>query len=198
MHILNRTYTASEVSELTGATVKNLANWADRGLILVANEGEIGRGTTREYSWFTLIQTACAVAIMDLGFSSPQEAFTAALRFAHFAPGSSGWVGGEVKDQPVRYPGLPYHPMRGVTIFYSAGDAGAVLLHRIWNNEPFADGYFELHERLRGARGHIALNVTEIFKEICGRLGKDYRHVLDDAYRGKDAAVNWTRPGQGD
>lgn len=198
MDILNRTYTASEVSELTGATVKNLANWADRGLIHVANEGETGRGTTREYSWFTLMQTACAVAIMDLGFSSPQDAFAAALRFAHFSSGSSGWVGGEVEDQPVRFPGLPFHPLRGVTMFYVAGERGAVLLHRIWNNESFADGYFKLNEQLRGARGHIALNVTEIFEEICRRLGEDYRRVLDDAYRGKDAAVTWNRPGQGD
>lgn len=83
-------------------------------------------------------------------------------------------------------------------MFYVAGDHSAVLLHRIWNKEPFSDGYFELDRRLRGARGHIALNVTEVFKAVCARLGVDYRLVLDDAYRGQDDAVNWLQPGQGD
>lgn len=198
MDILNRTYTASEVADLTGVTVKNLANWADRGLVPVANEGAVGRGLTREYSWFTLMQTACAAAIMDLGFTSPQEALTAALHFAHIGKGQSGWIGEPASDRAVRHPGLPFHHMRGVTMFYVAGDRSDVLLHRIWNKEPFADGFFKLKERLAGARGHVALNVSEIFEEVCRRLGEDYRLVLDAAYQGHDDAVNWRHPGQED
>lgn len=87
--------------------------------------------------------------------------------------------------------------MRGITMLYIAGDRAEILLHRIWNKEPFAKGYFELQSAL-GDRGHIALNVTEIFKAICERLGVDYRMVLNDAYRGHDSAVNWQRPGEGE
>lgn len=197
MNILDRNYDTGQLATLTGATVKSLANWADRGLIRVANEGATGRGTSRQYSWFTLMQTACATAIMDLGISSPQDAFNAAAQFAHLGNGQSGWVGEPASDQAVRWPGLPFHHMRGITMFYTAGSAGAVLLHRIWNKEPFSDGYFSLQNRLHGAKGHIALNVSEIFKEVCGGLNVDYRVALDGAYRGHDEAVNWRSPGQG-
>lgn len=198
MDILNRTYTTAEMADLTGATTKQIANWADRGLIAVANEGETGKGFTREYSWFTLMQSACAMAIMELGFNSPQEALTAAMHFAHIGKGQSGWVGEPAADRAVRHPGLPFHHMRGVTMLYVADQNSVVLLHRIWNNEPFADGYSKLNQHLHGARGHLALNVSEIFNEVCRRLGADYRHVLDAAYRGHDDAVNWRRPGEAD
>ena len=194
MDILNRTYTTAEIAELVGVSVKDLANWADRGLIRPVNES-IGRGRSREYSWFTLIQIACGVAIMELGFSSPKEALAAALRFAHISSGGSGWVGSEQEGQPIRYPGLPFHHMRGVTMFYVSGERGAVLLHRIWDKELFSDGHFKLERLLNGARGYIALNVSEIFEDLCARLGEDYRNVLDRAYAGKDEAVNWTAAG---
>lgn len=197
MHILNRTYTAQDVSEVTDIPSKSIANWADRGLIVPINSDDLGRGRAREYSWNTLMQIVCAAAIMELGFTSPKDALTAAMRFALIGKGPSYWVGEPATDQAVRLPGLPFHHMRGITMLYTAKDEGAVLLHRIWNNELFADGYFSLREQLRGVRAHIALDMTGIFKSVCERLGEDYRLVMDDAYRGQDEAVNWKQPGQG-
>lgn len=198
MNDLPKIFSVADVAQLCGTSVKNVSNWTDRGLIRIANEADPGKGRWREYSWFTLMQTACAVAIMELGVSSPQDAFNAAAHFAHMGKGPTGWVGEQPKDQAVRYPGLPFHHMRGVTMLYVAGGQSAVLLHRIWNKEPFSDGYFKLQSQLRGARGHIALDVTEIFKEVCTRLRVDFRIALDEAYRGQDSAVNWQKPGQGD
>ncbi|MFV0409961.1 MAG: hypothetical protein ACK5LJ_09800 [Paracoccus sp. (in: a-proteobacteria)] len=198
MDIFNKDYTTQEVADATGTTVKNMANWADRGLIKSKNKDDIGRGRTRTYSWFTLMQVACATAIMELGINSPKDAFEAAARFAHTGTGQSGWVGEAPQDKAVRWPGLPFHHMRGITMLYLSGQHSAVLLHRIWNKEAFSEGYFRLQDRLGGARGHIALNLTEIFQEVCRRLNTDYRVALDDAYRGEDGAVNWQRPGQGD
>lgn len=197
MIILNRAYTAQEVSEVLGVPAKNISNWASRGFFTPINKDDLGKGRAREYSWHTLMQIACASAIMELGFSSPQDAFMAASHFAHVGKGQSEGAGQPSADQAVRWPGLPFHHMRGVTMFYFAGNASAVLLHRIWNNEPFKDGYHEVRDRLRGYRAHIALDMTEIFKAVCHRLSVDYRFVLDDAYRGHDVAVNWQRPGQG-
>lgn len=197
MSLLPESYTAAEVAALCGTTTKNISNWTDRGLIHTASAADPGRGRSRDYSWFTLMQTACAVAIMDLGVSSPQDAFQAAAHFAHIGKGQSGWVGEAPANQAVRWPGLPFHHMRGITMLYIAGNEAAILLHRIWNKEPFADSYFKLRDQLHGARSHISLDVTEIFKAICGRLGLDFRVVLDDAYRGHDSAVNWRQPGEG-
>lgn len=197
MYILNRTYTAQDVSEVADIPAKNIANWADRSLIIPINSDDLGKGRAREYSWNTLMQTVCAAEFMELGFSSPKDALTVALHFAHFGKGQSGWVGEPAADRAIRLPGLPFHHMRGITMFYIAKDQSAILLHRIWNKEPFADGYFRLRDQLRGARAHIALDMTEIFKAVCQRLGEDYRVVLDDAYRGQDEAVTWQQPGQG-
>lgn len=197
MDIFNKSYTAQEIAEVTGTTVKNMANWADRGLIVSVNKDEVGRGKARTYSWFMLMQVACATAIMDLGSDSPKNAFDAAAHFAHFGKGQSGWVGEPPTDRAVRWPGLPFHHMRGITMLYIAGQNSTVRLHRIWNKEPFSESYFQLEDDLRQSRGHIALNVSEIFKEVCGRLGADYRVALDDAYRGQDEAVNWRSPGGG-
>ncbi|MFO1139163.1 MAG: hypothetical protein U1E41_08820 [Paracoccus sp. (in: a-proteobacteria)] len=197
MDIFNKSYTAKEIAEATGTTVKDMANWADRSHIISQNENEVGRGKSRTYSWFTLMQVACATAIMGLGFNSPKDAFEAAARFAHIGNGKSGWVGEPETSQAVRWPGLPFHHMRGITMMYIAGQQATVMLHRIWNDEPFDEGYYRLKDELHDTRGHIALNVTEIFKEVCHRLGVDYRVALDDAYRGEDDAVNWQRPGEG-
>gem|GEM_PF-4917101 len=118
-----------------------------------------------------------------------------AMHFAHVGKGQSGGNGEPAADRAVRWPGLPFYHMRGVTMFYVAGNHSAVLLHRIWNKEPFADGYFTLRERLRGTRGHIALDMAGIFKSVCERLAEDYRLVLDNAYRGQDEAETWKQPG---
>lgn len=197
MNIFDKSYTTQEVADATGTTVKNMANWADRGLVVSKNKDDVGRGRTRTYSWFTLMQVACATAIMDLGFSSPKDAFDAAAHFAHVGTGPSGWVGELPIDRAIRWPGLPFHHMRGITVMYVAGRNSTVRLHRIWNNEKFSDSYFSIRDELRGARGHIALDVLAIFKEVCRRLGADYRVALDDAYRGEDEATNWLRPGEG-
>ncbi|MFV0297055.1 MAG: hypothetical protein ACK5JT_13155 [Hyphomicrobiaceae bacterium] len=198
MNIFEKNFTTQEVADATGTTVKNMANWADRGLITNKNKDEVGRGKTRTYSWFTLMQVACATAIMELGVSSPKDAFDAAGHFAHIGTGPTGWVGAAPQSAAVRLPGLPFHHMRGVTMFYVAGQHSAVVLHRTWNKEEFSETYHNLRDRLHGARGNISLDVSEIFKEVCKRLDVDYRVALDDAYRGEDDAVNWRRPGEAD
>lgn len=87
--------------------------------------------------------------------------------------------------------------MRGVTFLYVAGENSAVVLHRIFNKEPFTESYFTLRRRL-GAEGWIALNVTEVFKSVMERAGEDYCKMLDAAYAGQDVATTWKQPGQGD
>lgn len=126
MHILNRTYTAQELAEVTGIPSKSIANWADRGIIVPINSDDLGKGRPREYSWNTLMQVVCAAAIMELGFTSPKDALTAAMHFALVGKGQSGWVGQPAADQAIRHPGLPFHHMRGITMFYIAKDASAI------------------------------------------------------------------------
>lgn len=197
MDILNRHYTAQEVADVVGTSAKNIANWADRDLFLAINRDKVGRGVPRLYTWNTLMQVVCASAIMELGFSSPQEAFKAGMHFAHIGEAKSGWVGDPDTGKIERFPGLPFHHMRGVTMLYLARERSAVLLHRIFNKEPYGRGYYRLRDRLHGSRAYITLNVSELFKEVCARLEVDYRIVLDEAYKGHDDAVNWQRPGEG-
>ena len=195
MNPFDRSYMAHEVATLAGTTTKNVQNWTQRGLI-GGHSDTTDKRKQGQYSWFNVMEVACAVALMEIGLNRPQIAFTAAMHFAHIGKGQTGWVGEPAADQAVRYPGLPFHHMRGVTFLYVAGENSAVMLHRIFNEEPFAESYFTLRRRL-GAEGWIALNVTEVLKAVMERAGEDYRKMLDAAYAGQDVATTWKQPGEG-
>lgn len=197
MNPFDRSYMAHEVATLAGTTTKNVQNWTQRGLI-VGHLDTTDKRKHGQYSWFNVMEVACAVALMEIGLNRPQIAFMAAAHIAHIGKGQSGWVGEPAIDIDVRWPGLPFHHMRGLTFLYVAGENSIVVLHRIFNKEAFADTYFTITRRLGTKAGFVALNVTEVFKAVMERAGEDYRKMLDDAYRGQDEAVNWKRPGGGE
>lgn len=180
MELMTRKFTAQSVALATGATPKEIANWADRGLITGHRE-PLGKGVKRAFSWFSVMEIGGAKALMEIGVKSPADAFAASQLFSHVSGGygeSGGWAGDQVADEAShRLAGLPYHHEKGVT--YICVSAGRSEVH------VSEDGKLNLNEvqrSLGNELGFIVLNMSRLFREIVQRMALDYREVLDEAY----------------
>jgi len=181
MDLIERTFTGQTVALATGATVKEIANWADRGLIIGQREA-LGKGHKRAFSWFNIMEIGGAAALMSIGVNSPADAFAASQHFAHGSDGAIGtWDGDDAvqgaDDEPGRWAGLPFHYAHGDTFLCVAGNKAHVALS--------SDGTLNLSEiklALHKPHGFIVLNVSDLFKQITFRMAMDYREVLDEIY----------------
>jgi hypothetical protein len=175
MELLTRNFTAQSVALATDTTAKEIANWADRGLI-VGQQEPLGKGHKRSFTWNNVMEIGGAVALMQIGVNSPADAFAASQRFAHMAAGRAGYVGDKETSVP-RLPGLPFHYRAGETYLCVSGDKSATLL--------VSDGKLPLsivEKRLQDPAGLILLNVTTLFSQIIGRMAMSPAEVLDEAY----------------
>ncbi|MBI1172574.1 hypothetical protein GC209_14350 [bacterium] len=181
MELLTRKFTAQSVALATGATAKEIANWADRGLIVGQRE-PLGKGFKRAFSWFNVMEIGGAAALMRIGINSPADAFAASQWFSHGSDGATGYM---VQDDDAiredqdaeRLPGLPYHYLDGTTYLCVSGGKAQVALSR--------DGTLDLKEINRGLNvplGFIALNVSRLFNGILQRMALSSVEVLDEAY----------------
>ncbi len=176
MELLNRKFTAQSVALATGATAKEISNWADRGLIIGQRE-PLGKGVKRTFSWFNVMEIGGAVALMNIGINSPADAFAASQRFSHWSDGSGEFVGGPKSTAPERHPGLPYHHGDGDTYLCVAGGKSHVELS--------TDGKLNLFEIKRGLgqpEGFIVLNASQMFARVCANMALSFVEVLDEAY----------------
>ena len=121
-----------------------------------------------------------AMALMEIGVKAPGDAFRAAQRFSHTGSGGASWVGddGLADGEPERQPGLPYHFALGDTYIYVSGGQATVALHTD-GEVPLA----QIERALGKPKGFIAVNMSAVFAAVVHRMARDYREVLDEAYK---------------
>lgn len=168
---VNRIYLAGEVADLARVTVKDVQNWAGRG-VLVGHKGGGAKGRRRLFSWSNVMQVAVARGFIEVGVNDLPVAFRAAEDFAY--------VGADASPQsPARSPGLPFHHKHGTTFVLRTAGASAEVAVPL-------DGKMNLWTALPMGLSRLvsftAVNVSEIFARVCNDLGHDYRIVLDAAY----------------
>lgn len=191
MELLDKTYSAGEVSTAAAVATPTVADWASKGFIAGQRE-PLGRGRRRAFSWSNIIEIAGAAALMDIGVRSPTDAFRAAVRFSHAGSSHGGWIDDagtahEHDPSPLRLPGLPYPIQQGLTFLLVAGDQSAVIL--IDRKTSFLDALVKL-KGMSPTRpsGFIALDMTRTFLLVTERLGLDGHEILKTAYNGGDAS----------
>lgn len=176
MELLNQTFTAQSVAMATGCTSKQITDWCNLGRVIGQRE-PLGRGNSRKFSWFNVMEIAIAAELMNVGMSSVQDAFAAAQKFAHTGESPSHWAG-EEPSGPTRIPAMPYHHNLGQTVLFVYQGGSAVKLVgfdgkvNLWSITPQHVDF----------TGFIVVNITEVFKRVCFRMAQDYREVLDEAY----------------
>ncbi|KZX95340.1 MULTISPECIES: hypothetical protein [unclassified Sulfitobacter] len=176
---LSGVFSASEVSNLTGARPESIQNWVKRKLIVGHRkiEGGGSQGKHRRFTFFNVMEIAMAQTLMDMHMGA-KEAFTAAAQFAH----SSG--GGDDFGLPKRDPALPFHHHYGDTIF---GVAGERTFEELWESGSTRDTYGKLRQHL-GSEHFLTVNASEVFNTVCARMQYHPFEVLDAAYP-EDAKV---------
>ncbi len=174
---LNGIFSASEVSNLTGARPESIQNWVKRKLIVGHRkiEGGGSQGKHRRFTFFNVIEIAMAQNLMEMHMGA-KEAFAAAAQFAH----SSG--GGEVFDLPDRDPAMPFHHRHGYTIF---GVAGERTFEDLWEPGSDRDTYGNLRNHL-SADHFLTVNASKLFNTVCARMQYHPHEILDAVYP-KDA-----------
>lgn len=176
MELLNRTFTAQSVALATGCTAKQITDWCNLGRVVGQRE-PIGRGHSRKFTWFNLMEIAIAAELMDSGFSSVLDAFNASQRFAHSGAAPAKYAGDDV-DGPTRIPGLPWHYNLGQTYLFVWKGGSKVELTDDAGTVELSSIALPAHS----ATVCIAVNVTEVFARVCNRMAQDYRDVLNEAY----------------
>lgn len=182
MDLSKGTLGAQDVAQATGTTAKQITDWCNQGHILGQN-GRLGKGRRREFSFSNVMEIAVGVALMQHGVQSPADAFGAAMKFAHVGSGHSGWVNEnneivENPPRPKRNPGFPYHFRDGDTYLIVSGERSNVVL--VENGQ--LDLYSIFPELARAPAVFIAVNVTAVFKAVMQNMGEDWRVVLDLVY----------------
>ena len=180
MDLLTRNFTAQSVAMATGTTAKQITDWCNLGRIIGQRE-PIGRGHSRKFSWFNLMEVAIAAELMDSGFSQVQEAFAAAQHFAHSGEAPAHYLGDAITG-PVRDPGLPWHHNLGLT-YLLVWKGGSKVVLTDYEGAVKLSNITPAGHRVSGI---LAVNVSEVFARVCHRMALDYREVLDEAYHDDD------------
>ncbi|MCF3595478.1 helix-turn-helix domain-containing protein [Rhodobacteraceae bacterium LMO-12] len=170
---INNTFSASELSELTGAKPDSIQNWLKRDLIIGHKKitGGGGQGKHRRFTFHNMIEVAMAQTLINLHMGS-KEAFAASANFAHAGGG------GTTFNMPKRDPGLPFHFNHGETIF---GVAGGWTFEELWKPGSSRDTYGNLRQHLH-ADHFLTVNASEVFNLVCARMDVHPYKVLDAAY----------------
>lgn len=174
---------AQDVAKATGTTPKQITDWCNQGHIL-GQKMPLGKGRRREFTFANVMEIAGAVALMQVGLTTPGDAFRASSQFAHIGSGHSGWVNDqdefvESSPSPNRLPGLPYHFRDGDTFLAVSGGLANVMLST--DGKIDTRKVFPMHYKPTGL---ILLNMTEVFKVVVGRMdeGLHWAQILDEVY----------------
>ena len=174
---------AQDVAKATGTTPKQITDWCNQGHI-VGQKTPLGKGRRREFTFSNVMEISGAVALMEIGLTTPGDAFRASSHFAHIGSGHSGWVNEEgdiVEDppRPSRWPGLPYHFREGETFLVVSGQLSEVVLSE--KGKIDTRRVFPMH---RNPVGLILLNMTEVFKTVVARMdtGSTWAQILNEVY----------------
>lgn len=166
MNLRNQIFTTKNVASAANVEIRSVADWATRGLITGHTRGNAGRGTTREFSFESMMEVVVAAHVMQIGINSPKIAFQIARNFAH-------------SGDETRYPAFPFHHTHGNTWLLVSGENTTVLAGGDDDSFSLSRAF---PQKLRGF-GYIALNVSEIFNSMCVRLNQGNPFtLLDDVY----------------
>lgn len=185
MNLMTSRFSSGDIIRAADISNANLQSWLKRDIITGQDiSGGGSPGKHRGYSWFNLSQVSVAAALMQIGMSSPHDAFRAAQQFSHAGDGGTPWGADDAltDDEPHRWAGLPFDMALGETYLYASGTKSAVLLHR--------DGAMDIgavRRALDAPLGFVALNATELFLDVTHRLGIDGGTTLAALYAGDDA-----------
>lgn len=167
---------SKDVAQATGVEPKQISDWCTQGRII--GQAETKRGW-REFTFRNVMQIAGAVELMQIGVTSPSDAFRAAAYFAHIESEHSEVSGKENPPLPIRKAGFPYHFEDGETFLAVSGEEGSVVLSKA--GEINVRRIFPLH---RKPVGLILLDVTEVFKTVISRMdtGSNWAQILNEVY----------------
>ncbi|MBM1309063.1 hypothetical protein JQT77_02690 [Sulfitobacter mediterraneus] len=170
-----QTYPSKEVAKATGVTAKFIQNCASRKLITGYESGG-GKGRQREFTWVNLMQIGLAASLIEIGVTTPADAFRAAVMFSHIGHDENPGLG-----IPARRIAYPSHYREGDTYLFVSGKEKVVRI------EPKASGeMYRLQQSLGRPKGYIALNVSKVFQSVCDNMGWRSAEVLDAIYEGLD------------
>lgn len=171
-----QTYPSKEVAKATGVTAKFIQNCASRKLITGYESGG-GKGRQREFTWENLMQIGLAASLIEIGVTTPADAFRAAVMFSHIGHDENPGLG-----IPARQIAYPSHYREGDTYLFVSGDKRTVRI------EPKASGeMYQLQQSLGRPKGYIALNVSKVFQSVCDNMDWKASDVLDAVYEGFDS-----------
>ena len=174
MNIFDQKYTAQAVATAVGCEAKQISDWCNTGRIVGQRE-PLGKGRSRQFSWFNVMEIAIANELMNIGVKSPQDAFAVAQSFSHTNDADARMLVKE--DGAERISSCPYHHSLGTTFLFVAGSVGHIIL-----SEDGNVNLFTVSRPYSRARGYIVVNVSEVFAAVLHRLGHEYRVILNDAY----------------
>lgn len=180
--IFSMRFNQGTAARLAGVTSSNIQNWIKRESIIGQDAGFEGagkRGKPREFSFRAVMQIAVGKAFQDAGMKKDADgALHCAGKFAHTGTLQSG-------DLPVRLPGLPCHYRHGRTLL--ANGDGKPVQEFVWRRDQGEDIYFKIRASLDTSR-FVTVDATEVFEEVCERLGHPHNEILDQAYYSQDVS----------
>lgn len=156
-------FSAGQVAAIVGVSPTIINSWCNLGHIV--GHKTLGKGHRREFTFYNLMEIAGAVALMEIGLTSPADAFRASAQFAHFGDG--------------HLPGLPHRAEEGETFLAISGGLANVMLST--DGKIDTRKVFPMHYKPTGL---ILLNMTEVFKVVVGRMdeGLHWAQILDEVY----------------
>lgn len=174
-------FSAADTVRATGVSMGTLQNWLKpgRGIIVGADreiEGGGSQGKHRLFSFHAVMQIATARALMEAGMeNAPKKAAEAAAHFAHVSGGGAATWDGERSEAPERFPGVPFHPRHGDTIFVVGKHAATLVAgangptYSQMKDEALSDSF-------------VVIDASRVFDQVCENLGLDARRELDKIY----------------
>ena len=174
MNIFEQKYTAQAVARAVGCEAKQISDWCNAGRIVGQRE-PLGKGRSRQFSWFNVMEIAIANELMIIGVKSPQDAFAVAQSFSHTNDPDVRMLVRE--DGAERNASFPYHHSLGTTFLFVSGSLGHVIL-----SEDGNVNLFTVASPYSRARGYIVVNVSEVFAAVLHRLGHDCSDILNEFY----------------
>ena len=184
MNIFQETFSTGKVVKAANITNAKLQSWMRRDLIVGHRKkapigGGGAPGSSREFSYFNVMEIAVAEAVLQVGSQSVEEAFHIAMGFAHMGNGASFWAGEEEPPLP-RDPGMPFNPHVHPgcqTLLCVAGTASVTVP---W--KPGSDAYIDARHKLHNPASMVIIEIDPIYERVVKALGHNPWEVKQFCY----------------
>lgn len=197
MNIFFDQFSTGQVTAATGVTNATLQSWLKRDIVTTARPegaeqgfyitGGGAPGAHRRYSFRTVMEIAIAKALIDAGMENLENAFKAAVHFAHFGSVSGSYgLKPAPTATPNRIPGLPHGSASGKTLIAARGDRSTEYFWERRDVELIHNIMFELGD----AEGFVLVNASAVFNRVVKALDYDPYAVMTLAYGWKTPHEN--------